>query len=135
MDNNPDATVFFHDYHLYLAPRMVRELRPEARLAHFVHIPWPVDWTTLPRELRLALHEGLLANDVVAFHTERWARNFERSCADLDCGTDRTLVTHHPIVPLPGDEAGEILKAVSIEECLRRAADAIGSMLVPNFSD
>ena len=97
LDNNPDATVFFHDYHLYLAPQMVREARPDARLAHFVHIPWPVDWTTLPRELRLALHEGLLANDVVAFHTERWARNFERSCADLGCGERGTLVTHHPI--------------------------------------
>jgi len=43
------------------------------------------------------LHEGLLANDVVGFHTERWARNFERSCADIGCGTRQTLITHHPI--------------------------------------
>jgi len=43
LDNTPGATVFFHDYHLYLAPRMVREVRPDAKLAHFVHIPWPVD--------------------------------------------------------------------------------------------
>ena len=28
----PDAAVFFHDYHLYLAPRMVRERRPDAAL-------------------------------------------------------------------------------------------------------
>jgi trehalose 6-phosphate synthase len=97
LDNTPDATVFFHDYHLFLAPRMVREARPDARLAHFVHTPWPVDWTTLPVELRRAVHDGLLANDVVGFHTERWARNFERSCADLACDTERTLVTHHPI--------------------------------------
>lgn len=97
LDNNPDAAVMFHDYHLYLAPRMVREVRPEAKLAHFVHIPWPADWTTLPPALRRALHEGLLANDVVAFHTARWARNFERSCADLSCDAGRTLVTHHPI--------------------------------------
>jgi trehalose 6-phosphate synthase len=39
----------------------------------------------------------LLANDVVAFHTARWARNFERSCSDLACAADRTFVTHHPI--------------------------------------
>ena len=31
--SRPDATVFFHDYHLYLAPRMVREARPDATLA------------------------------------------------------------------------------------------------------
>jgi trehalose 6-phosphate synthase len=97
LDNNPTAAVFFHDYHLYLAPAMVREARPEAKLAHFVHIPWPVDWTTLPFEMRRALHEGLLANDVVAFHTARWARNFERSCADLLGGSGDTFVTHHPI--------------------------------------
>jgi len=97
LDNSPDAAVFFHDYHLYLAPRMVRELRPDAKLAHFVHIPWPVDWTTLPLEMRRAVHEGLLANDVVGFHTERWARNFERSCADLLGGVGDTHVAHHPI--------------------------------------
>jgi trehalose 6-phosphate synthase len=97
LDNNPSATIFFHDYHLYLAPQMVREARPNAKLAHFVHIPWPVDWTTLPPEFRRAVHEGLLANDVVAFHTARWARNFERSCADILGGVGDTLVTHHPI--------------------------------------
>jgi trehalose 6-phosphate synthase len=97
LDNTPDAAVFFHDYHLYLAPRMVRELRPDARLAHFVHIPWPVDWTTLPEEMRRAVHHGLLANDVVGFHTERWARNFERSCLDVVGGTGDTLVAQHPI--------------------------------------
>ena len=97
LDNKPQAAVFFHDYHLYLAPRMVRDARPDAKLAHFVHIPWPVDWTTLPEEMRRALHEGLLANDVVGFHTKRWARNFERSCADILGGVGNTLVTHHPI--------------------------------------
>ncbi len=97
LDNTPGATVFFHDYHLYLAPRMVREARPDAKLAHFVHIPWPADWTTLPRDMRRAVHDGLLANDVVGFHTERWARNFERSCGDIGCPTHKTLIAHHPI--------------------------------------
>ncbi|MBA3842902.1 MAG: trehalose-6-phosphate synthase [Actinobacteria bacterium] len=93
LDNKPDATVFFHDYHLYLAPRMVRELRPDARLAHFVHIPWPEDWSALPPAMRDAITDGLLANDVVAFHTERWARNFTAGAGALG----RTTVVHHPI--------------------------------------
>jgi trehalose 6-phosphate synthase len=97
LDNSPGATVFFHDYHLYLAPRMVRELRPDAKLAHFVHIPWPVDWTVLPVEMRYAVHDGLLANDVVGFHTRRWARNFERSCEDVCGGSRTTHVTNHAI--------------------------------------
>ncbi len=46
--------------------------------SHFVHIPWPEAdyWHALPRKLRVAVHEGLLANDVVGFHTDRWRRAF-----------------------------------------------------------
>ena len=98
LDNKPDAVVFFHDYHLYLAPRFVREARPDARLAHFVHIPWPTDWSVLPESWRHAIHDGLLANDVVGFHTERWCRNFAYSCREL--GRDaaaETALTHHAI--------------------------------------
>ena len=97
LDSNPAATVFFHDYHLYLAPALVRAARPHARLAHFVHIPWPADWSVLPEAWRRAVHEGLLANDVVAFHTARWARNFLRSCDDVLGPGARPRVTHHPI--------------------------------------
>jgi trehalose 6-phosphate synthase len=109
LEERPDATVFFHDYHLYLAPRLVREARPDALLAHFVHIPWPQSdaWRVLPEPLRRALHEGLLANDVVGFHTSRWRENFERSCFDLlgvgpgggvlDHDGRRVLLASHPI--------------------------------------
>jgi trehalose 6-phosphate synthase len=97
LDNTPDATVFFHDYHLYLAPGFVRAARPAASLAHFVHIPWPADWSVLPATWRRALHEGLLANDVVAFHTERWAKNFGRSCDDVLGPGLRPRVAHHAI--------------------------------------
>ncbi|MDQ3866944.1 MAG: trehalose-6-phosphate synthase, partial [Actinomycetota bacterium] len=85
LEREPDATVFFHDYHLYVAPSLVREQLPDATLAHFVHIPWPQPdyWRVLPAPIRRAVHEGLLANDVVSFHTRRWRINFLRSCADL----------------------------------------------------
>ncbi|MDQ3669248.1 MAG: trehalose-6-phosphate synthase [Actinomycetota bacterium] len=85
LEREPNATVFFHDYHLYVAPGLVREQVPEAVLAHFVHIPWPQPdyWRVLPEPIRRALHEGILANDVVSFHTERWRRNFLRCCEDI----------------------------------------------------
>ncbi len=41
LDRTPEAAVFFHDYHLYLAPRLVREQRSDATLMQFVHVPWP----------------------------------------------------------------------------------------------
>jgi trehalose 6-phosphate synthase len=115
LDRDPSAAVFFHDYHLYLAPAFVRRERPDALLAHFVHIPWPEAdaWTVLPPTIRHDVLTGLLANDVVGFHTHRWQRNFVRSCVDVLGATvdgdmveydgRRTLVTSHPIGIAPSE--------------------------------
>jgi trehalose 6-phosphate synthase len=85
LEREPDAAVFFHDYHLYVAPALVRERVPEALMAHFVHVPWPMPdyWRVLPGPIRRSIHEGLLANDVVSFHTPRWRHSFQRSCVDI----------------------------------------------------
>ncbi|MFL5913237.1 MAG: trehalose-6-phosphate synthase [Gaiellaceae bacterium] len=109
LDSDSSAAVFFHDYHLYLAPAVVRRERPDALMSHFVHIPWPESdaWTVLPPSVRRDVFAGLLANDIVGFHTERWRRNFLRGCGDVLGATvdgdvveyeaRRTLVTAHPI--------------------------------------
>src|SRR5512133_615886 len=85
LEAEPDAAVLFHDYHLYLAPRFVREEAPDAMLSHFVHIPWPQPdyWRILPADMRLAIHDGLLANDVVGFHANRWRLAFLRCAVDV----------------------------------------------------
>jgi trehalose 6-phosphate synthase len=85
LNRSPDSLVLLHDYHLYLAPGLVREAAPDAAIAHFVHIPWaqPDYWRVLPEPIRRAVHEGLLASDVVGFHTSRWRRNFLQSCEDI----------------------------------------------------
>ncbi|MDP9417966.1 MAG: trehalose-6-phosphate synthase [Actinomycetota bacterium] len=72
------ALVFLHDYHFYLVAQRVRERCPDVVLSHFVHIPWPGPdgWRVLPADMRDRLLLGLLGNDVVAFHTRRFARNF-----------------------------------------------------------
>ena len=78
LEATPDAAIFFHDYHLYLAPRLVRDQCPDATLMHFVHVPWPQpdSWGVCPERVRRAIHEGLTANDVIGFQTDRWRRNF-----------------------------------------------------------
>jgi trehalose 6-phosphate synthase len=96
LERDPGAAILFQDYHLYLAPRLVREAHPEAVTSHFIHIPWPEPdyWHAFPPELRTAVHEGLLANDVVGFHTERWRRAFLLSVERLlGAGVDREAGT------------------------------------------
>src|SRR5262249_25114596 len=78
-----DVPVMFHDYHLYLAPAMVRAHLPHARLQHFIHIPWPEigDWRRLAPDMARSIYEGLAANDVIGFQTERDAHNFLEGAA------------------------------------------------------
>jgi trehalose 6-phosphate synthase len=77
--------VMTQDYQLYLSPRRVRQLLPEATLQHFTHIPWPTPnyWKVLPRGIRDAILEGLLANDIVGFQTSLDVRNFLMSAEEL----------------------------------------------------
>ncbi len=73
-----EPIVLLQDYHLYLTPTFIREHRPDLLLYHFIHIPWPDQdyWRLLPIEMRRAICEGLLANDIVGFQTPRHARSF-----------------------------------------------------------
>jgi trehalose 6-phosphate synthase len=79
------ALVMLQDYHFYLVAGDVRKRCPDALLSHFVHIPWPGpdSWRVLPPYMRERLLYGLLGSDVVAFHTERYARNFIHCVKEL----------------------------------------------------
>ena len=77
--------VLTQDYQLYLAPRHVRALVPEATLQQFIHIPWPSAryWKVLPAEMREAIIDGLLANDVVGLQTRTDVDNFLDVCGRM----------------------------------------------------
>ena len=81
--------VMIQDYHLCLAPRLLRErladTTSDARIAHFCHTPWaPLDYyRMLPDEVGRALLDGILGADRAGFHTVRWATAFMDCCAVL----------------------------------------------------
>ncbi len=59
LDRDPGAAVFFHDYHLYLAPKLVRERRPDALSRISSTFPGRRRMTdALPEHLRREVHEG-----------------------------------------------------------------------------
>ena len=77
-----EPLIMLQDYHLYLCAGLVRERRPDAHLQQFVHIPWPDPdyWRLLPLEIRRAICEGMLGNDIVGFQTPEHARSFMYTC-------------------------------------------------------
>ncbi|HEY8304044.1 MAG TPA: trehalose-6-phosphate synthase [Solirubrobacteraceae bacterium] len=80
-----EPVVMVHDYHLYTLPDLVRRARPDVFLHHFVHIPWTQSdsWRVLPSRIRQEIYAGLLANDIIGFHTRSYRRNFLQCCRDL----------------------------------------------------
>jgi trehalose 6-phosphate synthase len=111
IEDDEDAVVMLHDYHLYTAPRVLRQQRPELTLHHFIHIPWtqPDAWRVLPTAMRAEIYAGLLSNDIIGFHTEAYRRNFALCCRELfdlevdeDAGTvifeEREVwIRHYPL--------------------------------------
>ena len=91
------AKVLVQDYHLTLLPRLLRDLRPDLRIAHFSHTPWaPSDYfRVLPTSVARDTLLGMLGADHAGFHSPRWARAFAECCADvLGAQTDERSVTY-----------------------------------------
>jgi trehalose 6-phosphate synthase/phosphatase len=74
--HEPGDLVWIHDYQLTLVPYLLRRRIPDAKIGFFLHIPFPSSdvFRTLPH--REAILEGLLAADLVGFHTAAYMRHF-----------------------------------------------------------
>ena len=79
------ATVMVQDYHLFLVPAMLRELRPDLRISHFTHTSWvsPDYLRILPDDVARELLDGMLGADLLGFHTTRWAEAFRGCCIEV----------------------------------------------------
>jgi trehalose 6-phosphate synthase len=81
--------ILIQDYHLCLAPRMLRDRLGEAArdvgIVHFSHTPWapPDYYRLLPELVGRALLDGILGADRAGFHAERWAIAFVQCCAAM----------------------------------------------------
>jgi trehalose 6-phosphate synthase len=77
-----EAWVQLHDYHLYAAPMLIRNVCPRAALQHFIHVPWPDAraWERLPDQIVTSICRSLLTNDSVVFQTQASVANFLRTC-------------------------------------------------------
>src|SRR5947208_147094 len=64
------------DYHFALLPRMVKDARPDARVAIFWHIPWPNAEVFGICPWQRELVDGLLGADLIGFHVQSHCNNF-----------------------------------------------------------
>jgi trehalose-6-phosphate synthase len=76
MEGAEKPLLLVQDYHFALLPRLVKEARPDARIAIFWHIPWPNPeaFGICPWERELL--DGLLGADLIGFHIQAHCNNF-----------------------------------------------------------
>jgi trehalose 6-phosphate synthase len=126
----PGARVMIQDYHLFLAPRMLRLRRPDLRISHFTHTPWvpPDAIAMLPDDVAYALLDGMLGADLLGFHTQRWADLFRDSC--------RAVLGHDPqgvgVFPLgvDADELHKLAQRRDVETGLHHLRESVGDRAV-----
>ncbi len=129
------------DYHLTLTPRMLADLRPDVRIAHFSHTPWapPDYYRMLPDDVGREVLDGVLGADHAGFLCQRWADAFADCCEAIlgaDAEVDRVRqqvsyrghVTGIAVHPL-GVDAAELTSRAAEPDVLARMAtlaEAVG---------
>jgi len=76
MQNVNKPVVLVQDYHFALLPRMIKQSRPDARVAIFWHIPWPNPEAFGICPWQRELVDGLLGADMIGFHIQSHCTNF-----------------------------------------------------------
>jgi trehalose 6-phosphate synthase len=76
IDDTPAPVILVQDYHFALLPRMIKEQRPDARVAIFWHIPWPNPEAFGICPWQRQLVDGLLGADLIGFHVQSHCNNF-----------------------------------------------------------
>ncbi len=68
--------VLVQDYHLALLPSLIKEKRPDAKVAIFWHIPWPNPEAYGICPWRQEILQGMLGADIIGFHIQFHCNNF-----------------------------------------------------------
>lgn len=102
----PGALVWINDFHLMLAPKLIKQRRPDLRLALFLHTTFPPPDVFAVLPWREPLLDGLLHLDLIGFHIPSYAQNFADTAerfmdARVTAITRTDLIAHGPAVAVP----------------------------------
>ena len=81
----PGDTLWIHDYHLLLLPKLLRDKIPKLTIGFFLHIPFPSYeiFQILPKKCRNEILTGMLGADLIGFHTCEYSQHFKKSVRRL----------------------------------------------------
>lgn len=93
-----DTLILIQDYHLSVAPRLIRERAPDRTIGHFTHSSFcgKPGLQVLPEPIPKGVIDGMLGADLLGFHVADWANGFMDCCEWVGADVDRSSgrVTH-----------------------------------------
>jgi trehalose-6-phosphate synthase len=81
--NEEEPFILVQDYHFALLPMLIKEQRPDAKVAIFWHIPWPNPESFGICPWQKELLSGMLGADLIGFHTQYHCNNFLETVNNL----------------------------------------------------
>ncbi len=76
LEGTEEPCILIQDYHFALLPRLIKERRPDAKIALFWHIPWPNPEAFGICPWAPELLDGMLGADLLGFHIQFHCNNF-----------------------------------------------------------
>jgi alpha,alpha-trehalose-phosphate synthase [UDP-forming] len=136
MENVSRPVVLVQDYHFALLPRMIKQSRPDARVAIFWHIPWPNPEAFGICPWQRELVDGLLGADLIGFHMQAHCTNFLQtvdriveSRIDWEHVSVQRLDHHTTVRPFPiSVEAAETAAVPPSESAYEERASLLKSL-------
>ncbi len=117
----PGDTILVQDLQLCLVPAQLRALRPDLRISHFTHTPFCDSGAmrVLPAAIATELCSAL-AGTAAGFHSDRWARDYRASVAEV-LGAE---VVPHAFTATFGPDPDELAVTAATAD-VRREAEAL----------
>lgn len=79
----PGDLIWVQDYHLMLLPSLLRKRLRDVTIGFFLHTPFPSSEVYRILPVRNKILQGVLASDLIGFHTYDYARHFLSVCTRI----------------------------------------------------
>lgn len=103
----PGDIIWVQDYHLMLAPAMLKEKLEDYPIGFFLHIPFPSYELFRSLPWRQEILKGLLGADLIGFHTYEYMRHFyssvyrllghDSNLGEINTGKSSTFIDSFPM--------------------------------------
>ncbi|MDO8659641.1 MAG: trehalose-6-phosphate synthase [Candidatus Parcubacteria bacterium] len=74
--NVPRPIIIINEYYFTLLPKLIKRIRPDARIGIFWHTPWPSAEAFSICPQRKEILTGMLSADIIGFNTPQFCNNF-----------------------------------------------------------